>query len=157
MTLVIVCSTTKWMHLLHLVSIREDLKFAAVVVTLEGDTVGERSNGSALIFPGEINWHDSSKKTNSSYARVPCRRGDTRNPVVRLDLFFIDDHPTELSSVFIPLQRVGSDSGDVHLPPEVPGKVTEVSSLFDNRTGTARSVLVVRECLNVLIGVRVTS
>ena len=41
--------------LLHLVSIREDLKFAAVVVTLEGDTVGERANGSALVFPAEVN------------------------------------------------------------------------------------------------------
>lgn len=37
-----------------MVSVCEDLEFAAVVVALEGDTVSERANGSAFIFPAEI-------------------------------------------------------------------------------------------------------
>lgn len=40
---------------LHLVSIRKDLKFAAVILTFEGDTVSERADGSVLIFPV---WND---------------------------------------------------------------------------------------------------
>lgn len=52
------CATSTRVHnvvnrrdVLHLVSICEDLEFAAVIVTFKGDTMGERANGSALIFP----------------------------------------------------------------------------------------------------------
>lgn len=40
--------------LLHLVSVREDLEFAAVIVAFESDTVSERADGTALIFPGKV-------------------------------------------------------------------------------------------------------
>ena len=45
------CREDNGREVLHLVSIRENLKFATVIMTLEGDTVGKRADGSVLIFP----------------------------------------------------------------------------------------------------------
>ena len=83
-------------------------------------------------------------EVDSRYLHVPGCGGDTRNSVFRFNLLFIDDQPTEFSGILVPLQRVSGDGGDIHLSSKIPGKIAEVSTLFDNRTGAARSVLVVR-------------
>lgn len=122
---------------LHLVSIRKDFKFAAVIVTFEGDAVGERADGPVLVFPV---WRSYSQGLQREVSLVcvdaPGCRGDTRNPVIRLDFFFVNYDSAEFSCSLIPLQRVSGDGGDVYLSPKVPRKITKVSSLFDNRAGT---------------------
>jgi hypothetical protein len=122
--------------LLHLVSIREDLEFTAIIVAFEGDTVSESADGSALVFPEKNDPGSPQRRMSLGYVDAPSCRGDTRNPVLGLNLFFIDYDSAEFSSFLIPLQRVGSDGGYIHLSSKVAGKITEVSSLFDNRTGT---------------------
>ena len=125
-------------EVLHLVSVRKDLEFAAVIVTLESDTVGERAHGSVLVFPVR-NDPQMLHKGEKSFISVdaPCCRCDTRDSVLRLDLLFVDNHCAKFPGFLVPLQRVSDNGGDIHLPPKVPGKVTEMGSLFDYRTGTA--------------------
>lgn len=67
---------------------------------------------------------------------APSCRGDTRDPVLRLDLFFVDHDSAKFSGFFVPLQRVSGDGRDIHLSPKVPGEIAKVSSLFDDRAGT---------------------
>lgn len=46
-----ICYAVNGFDVLHLVSIRKNLKFTAIIVTFESDTVGKRADGSVLIFP----------------------------------------------------------------------------------------------------------
>jgi hypothetical protein len=140
-----------------LVSIREDLEFTAIIVAFEGDTVGEGADGSALVFPGKSDPGSPQTRMSLKCVNAPGCRGDTRNPVLGLDLFFIDYDSAEFPSFLIPLQRVGSDGGYIHLSSKIAGKITEVSPLFDNRTGTIVITSAVRESSSTAMKVVITS
>jgi hypothetical protein len=85
--------------ILELIAISIYLKLARIVVALQRDSMSEAANSSIFVFP--------------------CRRRDTGDTILRSNLGFIDSLLAQMTRVLIPLERVGSDGGDVHVTAKV--------------------------------------
>lgn len=97
--------------------------------------MGETSDSPTIVLPDAM-------ELESKYhlSRNPPGSGSyTRNSILRGNFALVDRYLRELASVFVPLQRVCTDSRDVDFSTEIARKVTEMRSLFDNGTRTDRA------------------
>jgi len=104
--------------ILELISVSIYLKFAGIVMALQGNNVSEGANSAIHVFPR--------------------RRRDTRNAVLRSNLGLVDGLLAQVSGILIPLEGVGGDGGDVNVAPKVSRQVAEVGALLDDRPVTVR-------------------
>jgi len=109
-----------------------DFQFATVIAALEGNSMHQASHGPGVIFPKKV----------TCLGKVPPGRGeikprgsgDARDPVLRGNLAFIYIHFGKVACLLVPFERVGGDTRDVNFAAKVTGEVTEMGSLFNDRT-----------------------